>query len=189
MIKKYASMLFNDCRVMYIPNVGPIYLIFKNGSSSVKSHCNKKGYEGYRNEELKRFSEILIFLRDPIERCVSGIHTFLETEKIENVDITLENIESGRQHNRHFVPQLVWLFHLYKFYRRDVYFRPIDELYNIIPSRKKPFIKELSDSRREKILSYDLKDYVKDDQILIEKFMNKRVKLQNVLKEFRYALS
>jgi len=69
MLKHWNELLTTDCIVI---NVGPhtIYPIFKNGSSSLMAVADKT----YVNKQIANCNNIIILLRDPEERFVSGIN-------------------------------------------------------------------------------------------------------------------
>ena len=51
-----------------------IYPIFKNGSSSLK----QSGYTVVSPDEYADISEITVFVREPFERYLSGVNTFVQ---------------------------------------------------------------------------------------------------------------
>ena len=58
--------------------------IFKNGLSSIEAYAKEKNIKWLINEQLKNIDTITIFLREPAERFVSGVHSFIEFEKRKN---------------------------------------------------------------------------------------------------------
>ena len=79
MLKHWNDLLTTDCIVI---DVGPhtIYPIFKNGSSSLMAVANKT----YINKQIANCNNIIILLKDPGERFVSGINQYC---KVYNLDI------------------------------------------------------------------------------------------------------
>ena len=84
---------------------------------------------------------------------------------------------------------MCWLFHLVRYYKNTVRLLPVKELYNYIPNRDAPPIKNLSVERKQQILSIDYKNYVEADKKLLNSYLGKTVELKKIVEEFRYVLS
>lgn len=188
MFKKWVKLFTTDCEVIDIPHIGIVYPVFKNGSSSLKKYAKHNKCSIIRNQKIADLPMVKIFCRDPIERFVSGVGTFFVNEKVKDTQSMLGDIEKLKIYDRHFVPQIFWLFHLYKFYRKEITIRPIEELYNLIDYREKPK-NNLTDQLKKEILSIDYQKYVTADQHLMSTFMNKTVELGKIVKDIKYALS
>ena len=91
--------------------------------------------------------------------------------------------------NRHFIPQFYWLMHLSKYFKGAIELALVDELYKLIPTRKGPPIKKLTDARKKKILSINNNMYVDVDYKLMNKYLGQTVELEKIIKEFKNALS
>lgn len=189
MFQKWQNVFTNDCEVVQSKNKTFLYIIYKNGYTSLKNYTKENNLKVLKNKELEELDEINIFLRDPLERFISGVHTVIEIEKIKNVDVFLNSIENLKYFNRHFMPQVFWLFHLLKYFKGNVKLLPIQELYHLIPNRESPAIKKMSKARKEKIISLNSKIYTQCDNKLIESYLGKTIKLTKLMKNFKNVLS
>ena len=140
-------------------------------------------------------------MRNPKERFISGVHTYLEYEKMNsqkkyldtlvhfyNEDTILKQIEEMTLCDRHFVPQFIWLIHLSKYFKGTVRIDSVSELYLAIPNRGKPPIPEITYKRRQKIKKINSKKYTDIDEKIIEKYMCRSVELEILIKEFYNVL-
>jgi hypothetical protein len=193
MLKKLCDILTSDCEVIQFKNHQYVYPIFKNGRSSLKIYAKKNNLKILKNKEITNLKKkkITIFLRCPEERFSSGVHSFFYLTNNQLNKDTLEKIENFDIVDRHFVPQYLWLFHLLKYFDGVVEFRPVDELYQLIPNRDGPWIgntkpwKAMTHKEKEQILSIVHEKYVEVDKKIIKKYMNKSVKLKKIIKEFK----
>ena len=117
-IKNFTNILSSNCEIIKLPNFY-VYPIFKNGRSSITEYQRLKKYKCVQDEQIKKITEnIVIFLRDPKDRFVSGVHTYLNIFNDSKIDKNiLKKIEDCTIVDKHFTPQILWLLHLFKFYR------------------------------------------------------------------------
>ena len=190
MLTKNLGKIFTpDCLVIALSNNHAVYPIYKNGFTSLEAYAEKNNCTILKNLEISQLQQIEIFLREPEQRFVSGVHTAIEWNKIDNEDSYLKDVEDMTVYDRHFIPQIYWLFHLYKYFKKTVKISSVTELYNLIPNRDVPEIKKLYAERKQKILSINHKKYIEADQRLIYRYMDQTVELKKIIEEFRYALS
>lgn len=189
MFKNWTKLFTTDCFVILLKNNISVYPIFKNGKTSLFEYAKEKNLKILKNEEIKNLKEIKIFLRNPEERFISGVHTVIEFEKIKNIDKFLTDVENFKKYDRHFMPQFYWLVHLSKYYNGFVNLLSINELYNLIPNRDRPNIKKIDTDRKIQIQLINNKNYVDTDYKLIKKYMNQIVDLKKLIKEFKNAVS
>jgi hypothetical protein len=90
-------------------------------------------------------------------------------------------VEQGRLVNRHFAPQYMWLFHLYKFYKGDVTLKPFSHIKKITNMHEKK-------DKGKKVSVAPLKSFVEVDYQLID-HCDKTIQLGDLIKEHRHALS
>jgi len=191
MFKNLTDILTTDCTVVKFNNEQFIYPIFKNGRSSLIEYANKNNLLLLENKEISNLKKITVFLRSPEERFVSGVYTFFYLAKQSIDENTLKKIENFDIINRHFVPQYLWLLHLYKYFKGIIEFKPVLELYNLIPNRDGPWTnnltpwKTITREEKNKILSIKHKKYIDVDEKIIKKYMNKSVELEKLIKEFK----
>jgi hypothetical protein len=192
MFKNLTDILTGDCKVIKFNDEKFIYPIFKNGRTSLAIYAEKNNFLFLKNKEISNLKKITVFLRPPKERFISGVYTFFYLTNNKLIDEkTLKKIENFDIINRHFVPQYVWLFHLHKYFKGIIEFRSIKELYGLIPNRDGPWTgnpKEwipITQKEKDKILSIEHKKYIEVDEKIIKKYMNRSVKLEKLIKEFK----
>ena len=175
MLTHWNKLLTTDCTVI---DIGPhtIYPIFKNGSSSLMSIADKT----YTNKQIANCNNINILLRDPEERFVSGINEYCKQNNLDVKD-TWELVYDDKIINRHFAPQWLWLFHLYKFYRGKVILKPFETINDYCKVHK---------NKEEKQTDVALiKQFVEVDYELIENHLNEPILLEKLIKKYKNVLS
>jgi hypothetical protein len=118
----------NECRVLEIvPDTQYVYPIYKNGSTSLK----ETGYPEISLEKLSTLKNVEVYVRDPHQRFVAGVQTYIE--KMGNVDINtaLHFVEKYLYLNRHFCPQLFWLINFKRFSDATITIKPLAEICKI----------------------------------------------------------
>lgn len=192
MFKNLTDILTADCEVVKFNDEQFFYPIFKNGSSSLTTYARKNNLLFLKNREISSCKKITVFLRSPIERFVSGVHTFFYLTNNQLIDTAiLQKIENFEVINRHFIPQYLWLLHLHKHFKGTIEFKPILELYNLIPNRDGPWSnnattwKAITQEEKDKILSIKHKKYIEIDEKIIKKYMNESVELKKIIREFK----
>lgn len=188
MFKDWLQITTTDCKILQLTKNKFVYPIFKNGQSSLNQYAKQNNCAILENNEISNAKKILIFLRDPLERFISGVHTAIEMKKrTSSVDVKkyLQQVENFKIIDRHFVPQTFWLYHLWKYYRGTVQLKPVEDLYNLIPNRTGPSIPSLTKQRQNQILKMDYKPHIEIDQKLFTKFLNTEVELTTIVKELK----
>ena len=125
MLSYLDPILFPDQLEIY--RVEPdryIYPIYKNGSSSLRASAERV----YDYKQIARLQVIEVFVRDPFERYVSGVQTWLQHNPNFDRATALKFIEQFLFLNSHFSLQFHWLVNLQRFTEAWMYIRPIDEL-------------------------------------------------------------
>ena len=102
------------CTVIQLPAQGFVYPIFKNASSSlqelaVATHIVNKNFNNTTQN-------LTVYWRKAQKRYNSGVNTYLQQNNNLDEDTLVSLIERGEIINRHFMPQYMWLCHLYKHY-------------------------------------------------------------------------
>jgi len=178
MLKHWNKLLNTDCKVVDIGS-HTVYPIFKVGSSSLFAVADKV----YTNKQIKVCEHIDIMIRDPGDRFISGINEYSRQNKI-SVEETWDLVEQDRLVDRHFAPQYIWLFHLYKFYKGKVTLRPFKYIKKITNKHMKTY-----NSKKQKNQAVALlKSFVEVDYELIEHY-NKTFELGELVREYKNALS
>jgi len=154
-----------------------VYPIFRVGSTSLVYSCDRK----YFNKEISKFENIVVLLRDPLERFVSGLNKYCWQNKLD-IDETWREVEQGRLMDRHFAPQYTWLLHLNIFHHGTVTLMPfkhIDRITNLHKIRDK-------EKQKQKVVS--IPNLVDVDYQLIAR-IGQTVNLDELIKDCRNALS
>ena len=209
-LQHWNKLLTTECKAIRIPwpskvtaggtqltdNGFVIYPIFKNGRTSLYHYGLKKKAKTFINEELKSLKHIHVFLREPKERFISGVNTYIEFENLgSQEDAILKQIEEMKICDRHFIPQSFWLMHLSKYFKGSIRLATIEELRLTISTRDEPVkpngteIPHVTKKRKEKIKKINFKNYIDVDKKIIKKYINKTVVLENLIKEFHNVLS
>ena len=185
MFKNWTKLFTSDCRVIRLTNGQNIFPIFKNAQTSLFDHAKENKCRIFINNEISELKNISVFLRDPVERFISGIHTVIELEKIENIDGYLEDVKNFRQYNRHYTPQFFWLLHLSKYFKKQIRIEPVHKLLSLIPERSGPPVDPLTPDRREKISSSLENGYIDIDKLLIKKYMGQASTITQIIRDLR----
>ena len=126
MLSYIDPILFPDeCLVYEVEPHRYVYPIFKNGSSSLTADSRLLSYE-----ELGNIGTVEVFIREPFERYVSGVQTYLRYLPPQyDRDTMLKVIWEFLFLNRHFAPQYYWLVNFTRFSDALMHFKPMDELH------------------------------------------------------------
>lgn len=94
-----------------------VYPIFKCGRSTIIEIANEKRFPVLINEQIKQLKIIDIYLRNPKERFISGVRTYIHNIRNENLDVNtiIYYIKQGIILDRHFLPQVCWLINLARY--------------------------------------------------------------------------
>jgi hypothetical protein len=171
-------ILFPDeCEVLQVSADRHVYPIFKNGSSSLR----KTGYKKIEPDQLSELKVIEVFLRDPLDRYVSGVQTYLKNlgPKYDR-ETVLNLIDQHLFLNRHFSLQFHWLVNLARHTRAQIQIRSVTELSDLTSLNKNKMIRDTSLNQRYSGNSR-LMFYLQLDRILIDKFMGQTVSFQDIV--------
>jgi hypothetical protein len=147
------------------------------------------------NKEIFLLDNITIYIRDPLSRFVSGVHTFFYLNNLKiNYDF-LEKINKFEIVDQHFMPQCFWLMHLFKFFKKNIHLRYVDEIYDLVPIRGGPWDSNplpwtpLSNEDKKIIMSINYKKFTDMDYKILYPYMNKSIELGKLVKEIKNVLS
>lgn len=179
MLDYLGKILFpGDVEVLEIaPQHRYVYPIFKNGSTSLR----KSNYLAVSNQELKNLTNIEVFVRNPHDRFLSGVQTYINKLGHEYDSQTVLNLISQNLYlNRHFCPQLYWILNLSRFTSATLTIKPVEELSLITEhmtnqSIPDPAIAEFF-SKNPKVLFYN-----EMDEVLTVNLIGKTVTVNEIL--------
>ena len=183
MLTQWNKILNTHCTVIKLQEQY-IYPIFKNGST--KMFLRKRGkYIGkiydntdvLLNDEIGQVKELLVILRDPEDRFITGVNKVAELENV-TVEDVMHRIKHCELIDRHFMPQFIWLLHLSKYFKGTVRIRPMSELDKIFADKG---VDEWPQQDKKQVTPLD--NYTHIDKLMIEKYMDKDVELKTIIED------
>jgi len=129
MLTQFDTELYpNDCEVVEMLSHNQfVYLIQKNGSSSLRKEIRDNNLTVYRNEEISNLDIVDVYIRNPQKRYISGINTYVQHLQRDNPELDKSTCLwfATRYNflNRHYLPQFHWLVNLSRFLNSDTRLR------------------------------------------------------------------
>ena len=121
MLSPLDRIIFPDrCEVIeVIPSQRYVYVIFKNGHTSFFTPQKRNNWPIRINQQIQKINSIDVIIRNPTERLVSGINTFIQHTLRDNPGLDPSTVEwfalNYQSLNRHYVSQFVWLLNLSRY--------------------------------------------------------------------------
>ena len=178
MLTEIDSILFSEnCEVVEIPLHNQfIYLIQKNGSASLRLFQEKNNLALLVNEQIHQLDFVDVYIRDPEDRYVSGVNTYLQHLTRDHPELDQSTaFWFAKQYkflNRHYVPQFHWLLNLSRYLSPDtkIRIRDFKDFHTIPDENNRARVTPSNDEFREKLLSNNtgLKLWLFLDQILLD---------------------
>jgi hypothetical protein len=153
-----------------------VYPIYKNGSSGLFELC----YATLDTDQIRQLDHIEVFLREPFERYVSGVQTYLRYNSHLDRATALSMIDEYLFLDRHFALQFHWIVNLQRFTDASMTFKNMSELHNDVGktwnalTRDQSLIDYFNDNQK-------LWFYLLLDKILYEDFMGQTVKMSTIV--------
>lgn len=177
MIGYLDPMLFPDeCQVYAIPDGTYVYPIFKNGSSSLKRDMRLVD-----QIELSAIKTVDVFIREPLDRYVSGVQTYLKfLSPSHDRETMLLTIDEFLFMNRHFSLQFHWLMNLARQSNALIHIRNVSEISSVtnrrihVVARDMQLMKRFEGNTR-------LRYYLLLDKILYEDLMGKTMSFSQIV--------
>ena len=140
--------LFPDCcEVVHIPLHNQwIYLIQKNGSSSLRIKQKKSNLTLLTNNEIRSLDCIDVYIRNPRERYLSGVNTYLQFVLRDNPDLDFNTalwfVKRYKFLNTHYLPQFFWIANLSRYMRSDakIRFHTFDNFSSVVDIKVDGFV-------------------------------------------------
>lgn len=178
----------NWCEVYETASHQYVYPIFKNASSLLARKQKQKNWKILVNEQLKKVESIDVYLREPFERYVSGVNSYIHWQTQDDPQVNdqtlLKYIDRFPFIDRHFCPQYYWLCNLARYTNATFNFKPLKEVSTLTDGEfmrprgsRGRLISEMEYMRDNKFL--------KLDYIIIDKFMNTNVTIQEINRNFK----
>ena len=195
MIEAWKHNFTSDCTVVELQKNYFVYCIFKNARSSLLATSHHAGKILFKNNQIKELNKINVFLREPEDRFVSGVYTFMYLNNIKTPTRSIEDsLKTNKLTDKHVMPQYFWLIHLLRYYKGDITISPMKELYPKLTSHYGPWTdnarpwKPISSTIRKKLLSMATGFYIDADKILLKNYLGKTINLKRLIKEIRNDL-
>jgi hypothetical protein len=128
MFSQLDDIIFPDsCEVIQVASQQFVYPIFKNGRSSLINSIDEKDWRIVDINCISSISSpITVFLRDPQDRFISGVNTYVQHVIKTNPNLDFQTILFFVNQycflNRHFCPQFFWLINLARHTAPEVLF-------------------------------------------------------------------
>ena len=133
----------------------------------------------FTDREIDSCPTITVLLRDPNERFISGVNEYCKNQG-KGLNHIYKKIEIGKLVDRHFMPQYLWLLHLYKFYKGPIVLRPFSHIKEItqVHANKSKLKRQVKPIDR----------FIKVDTFLL-RHLNKTVQLKDIIMRYKDVLS
>ena len=125
MLSHLDRVLFPDrCEVReIISSQRYVYVIFKNGHSSINVSRLTDPQRIHINQQILKLNSIDVIIRNPKDRLLSGINTFIQHTLRDNPGLDAATVEWFALNyislDRHYASQFVWLLNLAKYLNPD----------------------------------------------------------------------
>jgi hypothetical protein len=146
MLSHLDRILFPDrCEVIEIvPSQRYVYVIFKNGHTSFFIPQKKNNWSIRINQQIQKINTIDVIIRNPKDRLISGINTFIQHTLRDNPTLDPNTVEWFSLNyislNRHYASQFAWLLNLARYLNPDAMltFLPMSAIGEITGRNSKP---------------------------------------------------
>lgn len=179
MLSQLDNIIFPDrCEVFEMPSQRFVFPIFKNGYSTLE----KTKVRTLNLEEIRHLSTVEIFVRDPIERFVSGLNSWILYNNKLDKNTLIEIACSHLFLNRHFIPQFHWIVNLRRFTTANIKINHISSLKELT---------ELHVNNNKNKFNIDVDIYPKIsfyftlDKILTETFLGQTVTFDEIINQIK----
>lgn len=180
MLSQLDNIIFPDrCEVLEVAPQRFVYPIYKNGSSSLY----ESGFRLLDHDELKNIPVVDIYVRNPYDRFVTGINSFLKYHPDLDHATALHFIANYLFLNRHFCPQFYWLVNLQRFTNAKIRINPIEALSDITSLTSNPSEDPLLD---EYLSTEKVHFYLSIDKVLTEDLSGKTVTFKLIVETIKH---
>lgn len=169
----------DHCEVIEIEaGVRYVYPIFKCGRSSLYESLPDRDWHLIVNSDIANITApITVFVRDPRERFISGVNTYVQHLLRESPDLDVNTIlffvERYLFLNRHYAPQFAWLLNLARFGggSQPLCFEPIEKISELTSVHSDAGVAAVTPWLVQRIKEFDWKPlelYMFLDQIILD---------------------
>jgi hypothetical protein len=196
MFSELDHVIFPDsCEVIEIvPSQHYVYPIFKNGSSSLYKTLKKSSWSVIKDRDINDIQcPITVYLRDPKDRFISGINTFLYFAKRDGLKLdtptVLWVVKNFLWIDRHFCPQFFWLINLARYSQAPLILKNIKDINDVVDINHRAGVEPPNDNLLTQLDEYmpwdKLELYFYLDQILIDK-IGTSVDFAHILQDIKH---
>jgi hypothetical protein len=150
----------DDCEVVEIPLHNQfVYLIQKNGSTSLRNDIKEQNLRIIRNQDIKNLSNVDVYIRSPFERYLSGVNTYIQHLQRDNPQLDQYTcMWFATQYNflnRHYLSQFLWIANLSRYINADcnITLRKFSEISIITKHKKRAGISPATEEFNKQIKS------------------------------------
>jgi len=150
------------CEVVAMPLHNQwIYLIQKNGSSSLRLQQERNNLAVFYNEQIFSLNFVDVYIRNPKARYVSGINTYLQHLQRDQPELDIETaiwfVKRYKFLNTHYLPQFHWIANLSQYLnpKAKIRFRDLKDLDKVTDFRDRAQIDPPSQDFVKKLLAND----------------------------------
>ena len=116
------------CEVVEMPLHNQwVYLIQKNGSSSLRIQQSRDNLAVFTNDEISALDYVDVYVRNPRARYVSGINTYLQHLQRDHPELDYSTAFWFAQRykflNTHYLPQFHWIANISRYLQKDTKIR------------------------------------------------------------------
>jgi hypothetical protein len=171
-------VLSDSCEVIEIvASQHYVYPIFKNGSTSLRETQRVTKWRSIYNIDIESIqTPITVYLRNPRERFISGVNTFVQHCLRDYPELDTKTILHFVKHhlflNQHYSPQFYWLINLARYSSVPLVFEHLDSINQIVAVNDRTLMVPPSDSFLNSIKDFSwsqLELYFFLDQLLLDK--------------------
>ena len=199
MFSEVDSTIFPDsCEVIQTASQQFVYPIFKCGRSSLTESMQFKNWQFMSEKDIRQITTpITVFVRNPRERFLSGVNTYIQHLSAEGNDLdqhtVLYFVNKYLFLNRHYAPQFFWLLNLARFVGVDAQVTLCDvaDIAQLTPRHSHAGVEPLTDELTEKIESFNwskLELYFYLDQLLLD-HIGQTITISDLIKHVQTAHS
>ena len=165
------------CEVVAMPLHNQwIYLIQKNGNSSLRFQQDKDNLDMLVNEEISTLDFVDVYIRNPRARYVSGVNTYLQHLQRDHPELDTNTAfwfaKRYKFLNTHYLPQFHWIANLSRYLKptAKIRFRDFRNFSKVTEFQHRALVIPPTQEFVQKLLADDptLELWVYLDQILLE---------------------
>jgi hypothetical protein len=183
MLSYLDTIIFPDeCVILESSARQLVYPIFKNGSSFLRSNCTV-----IAPEKIRPLTEVVVFVRDPYDRFVSGVQTFVSHNSDLHEVTVLKLIEQYLFLNRHFCLQFHWIANLCRHLNVAMTLKPLSSLSEVIGVHNIENKQQVSPAIYDHFLKHSkLHFYLQMDKVLTEDLLDQTVYMTDILRKIQH---